>query len=489
MDGGKGFYNEPWNDADDDYEKMDCILIIHTHEGEPIARFIQENLRRLQVMVNVCDITELESRNINFQLTLLLVTPEMIDHMNSFGDSLRPGFHFELNRSFGILVDKSVNIEEEGVKSILGNNIPEYDSWKIIKLTQTQSTMIQILDLLDGTQESPIPSTLKYHLQPSVITNGDKVYVLFKGEKDKSDNVVVHAGNKNFDTVYHNPYTFAFMPCGLSCGEVQVNVFVNNETEGSTTLTVQNRVNALKSMMEDIFSPYEFLCQVLPLTEKERTELDTELEIKMNDDGFEKSLDRNVCDLHVGSSSGMDKEFPTILHFCAKFGLVKACKSMISLKGFNEALTIRNKDGDTPGTLARKMGYKQLSSDLDPLKLPKNAPSDQYTLVKRNEANKYDYSPPLPERTDYLHASMKGDRPKKVVLRRSPSDIGGYSSSQNRAGYWKHYENTRSQNTRHFSLDDDSKGSIPENKNPTTKKDTNYRTDVPFPSIGRSFRK
>lgn len=160
---------------------MDCILIIHTHEGEPIARFIQDNLRRLQVTVNVCDVTELESRNINFQLTLLLVTPEMITYIDAFGDSFRPGLHFEMNRVFGILVDKSVNIEEETVKSVLENKLPEFDDWKIIKLTQTQPTMIQILDLLDGTQESTMPTTLKYHLQPSFITVGPICKSLLSG--------------------------------------------------------------------------------------------------------------------------------------------------------------------------------------------------------------------------------------------------------------------------------------------------------------------
>eukprot|EP00105_Crassostrea_gigas_P005607 XP_011419263.1 PREDICTED: uncharacterized protein LOC105322317 isoform X1 [Crassostrea gigas] len=487
MDGEKGVYNEPWNDADDDYEEMDCILLIHTHEGEPIARFIQENLRRLQVMVNVCDVTELESRNINFQVTLLLVTPEMITYMNDFGDSFRPGLHCKMNRAFGILVDKSVNMEEETIKSVLGNSLPDFKSWKIIKLTQTQPTMIQILDLLDGTQESAMPTTLKYHLQPAVITDGDKVFVLFKGEKKSSDNVVVRAGNQTFDTIYHNPYTFAFTPCGLSCGEVKVDVLVNKKSEGSTKVTVQNRLHTLQNMMGNIFSPFEFLCQVLPLSEKQRKELDNELENRMNADGFEKNVDRIVFDL--SQSSGMDADFPTILHFCAKFGLAKACKLMKLSKGYDEALTIINKDGDTPSTLAKKMGYEQMSADLDPLEAPKKSPSDPYSLVRGKEKKKeYDYPPPLPERKNYLHTSMKSDRPKQVSLKRSPSDIGGYSSHQNRTGYWTHIENTRNQHIRHFSFDDNSKCLNQENKRLNTRKDTAFPTDVPFPTIGRSFQ-
>lgn len=73
---------------------------------------------------------------------------------------------------------------------------------------------------------------------------------------------------------------------------------------------------------------------------------------------------------------GMDADFPTILHFCAKFGLAKACKLMKLSKGYDEALTIINKDGDTPSTLAKKMGYEQMSADLDPLEAPKKSPSD-----------------------------------------------------------------------------------------------------------------
>lgn len=60
-------------------------------------------------------------------------------------------------------------------------------------------------------------------------------------------------------------------------------------------------MNALQCMMGDIFSPSEFLCQVLPLSEKQRKELDTELENKMNDDEFEKYVDLNVCDLSLSN--------------------------------------------------------------------------------------------------------------------------------------------------------------------------------------------
>lgn len=60
-------------------------------------------------------------------------------------------------------------------------------------------------------------------------------------------------------------------------------------------------------MIGNIFSPFEFLCQVLPLSEKQRKELDNELENRMNDDGFEKYVDRIVFDLSQSSSKFSSK--------------------------------------------------------------------------------------------------------------------------------------------------------------------------------------
>lgn len=34
------YFLEFWNDVDDDYEEMDCILFIYIYEGELIVRFI-----------------------------------------------------------------------------------------------------------------------------------------------------------------------------------------------------------------------------------------------------------------------------------------------------------------------------------------------------------------------------------------------------------------------------------------------------------------
>lgn len=58
----------------------------------------------------------------------------MIIYMNVFDDFFCLGFYCKMNRVFGILVDKFVNMEEEIIKLVFGNSFLDFKFWKIIKL-------------------------------------------------------------------------------------------------------------------------------------------------------------------------------------------------------------------------------------------------------------------------------------------------------------------------------------------------------------------
>jgi hypothetical protein len=61
----------------------------------------------------------------------------------------------------------------------------------------------------------------------------------------------------------------------------------------------------------------------------------------------------------------INKELPTILHFGAKFGLTCFCQVLMKVPGFRIAQTIRNKDNQTPSQVARRMGFSELSEELE----------------------------------------------------------------------------------------------------------------------------
>lgn len=62
----------------------------------------------------------------------------------------------------------------------------------------------------------------------------------------------------------------------------------------------------------------------------------------------------------------IDKEFPTMLHFGAKYGLSCFCKVLSKVPGFQIARTIRNKYDQTPSQLAQKMNFLDLAEELSP---------------------------------------------------------------------------------------------------------------------------
>jgi hypothetical protein len=148
------------------------ILVIHTHEGEPIAEFTKKNLEKFNdqfhIKVSTCDVTEVESRNLTYQVTLLLITPELISHLESIKDSPCPSLQFHKNTTCAFLVHDSVRVEDGHVKTVLESKIPDFSVWKHLKIQSLRSTIIEIVNLLDQTEEL-FPPTLQYHIEPNYI--------------------------------------------------------------------------------------------------------------------------------------------------------------------------------------------------------------------------------------------------------------------------------------------------------------------------------
>ncbi|XP_061182550.1 phosphoinositide 3-kinase adapter protein 1-like [Saccostrea echinata] len=413
-------YSKPWRS--DEYviaqEKLDnSIFIIHTHESEPIAVFLKENLEKFhddsKITVNICDVTEIESRNLAFHAAILLLTPEMIFHLESMAESPCSALRFHPSTICVFLIHEPISMDDERVSSVLKTKLPDFNSWKILKLTQIRSTLIQILHLLEE-EPSSLPRLLQYSLEPSHIsTDRHHVLILFKTEKEKSSMVVVHTEYRKIDAKYQNPYTFSFSPYGLLHGQTQITVFVNGKNEGSTNLSVSNKLEFLYKEMDDIISPVEFLCQVLKLTVEDRETLDRELSDRINNDVFSSPCLKTVNDRDLLNGVQMNNELPTMLHFGAKYGLSQFCKAIKGCRGFESAITTLNKDNENPCQLAKRLGYLQLSRDLDPLMLVlEDLPLFPKNLSLRSK--------------NILSTSAKETRSPKVTLQRRPTDIGRY---------------------------------------------------------------
>ncbi|XP_048759683.2 B-cell scaffold protein with ankyrin repeats-like isoform X2 [Ostrea edulis] len=412
------------------------ILVIHTHEGEPIAEFIKNNLERFNdqfhINVSTCDVNEVESRNLAYQVTILLITKETISHLESITDSPCPSLQFHTNTTCAFLVHESVCIEDEHVKTVLENKIPNFSVWKPLKIQSVRSTVIDIVNLLDQTEES-FPPTLQYHLEPNyIVTDKTQVFILFKSEKKMTSSVVVHVDRKKMDTRHLNAYTYSFCPNGLPYGKNPVNIFVDGKSVGTTNLTVGNKMDFLYEEIEDLHNPVEFLCQSLKLSTSNREQLDRELGDRINDQvianfGFMNGLDQRFS----WRDQKVNTELPTMLHFGAKFGLACFCKVLMKVPGFQIAQTIRNKDNEIPSQIAQRMGFSELSRELDVSQFM----SSNYSLARLNRS--VTGSPPLLPRSRQRSASDRTDSESSFVSIRSCEERTQIHRRRNESGLFR----------------------------------------------------
>ena len=64
------------------------------------------------------------------------------------------------------------------------------------------------------------------------------------------------------------------------------------------------------------------------------------------------------------AGTASDCEFPTILHFAAKYDLSRLCRTLMKYPGYKTARVMTNKDGMTPSDLALTAGHESLSEKI-----------------------------------------------------------------------------------------------------------------------------
>lgn len=164
----------------DDYMIMhpklekNSIFIIHAHDGQPITDCIKKNLEMYTqppIKVKACDVTVIQSLELRHQVTALLLTPEMMAHLEANSVSKQTTLQIPENTTCVCLVHSSMNTEDDDkVRMVLEKTIPNFAVCKKIKLLYLRTATIEIVTLLDGmSKENSFPAILQYRLEPDYI--------------------------------------------------------------------------------------------------------------------------------------------------------------------------------------------------------------------------------------------------------------------------------------------------------------------------------
>lgn len=210
----------------------------------------------------------------------------------------------------------------------------------------------------------------QFSLTPKKIKVGqNKLIVLLTDPLTSEDKIQIHI-DKNGQRIEvtsfkkRNPYTLQFsMPATCLQVSVLASVFIekNGKSLGHRLVKCESKMRELDQLLRSSDSPLQFMCQALGLSPGDKEQLDVFLVA---------SLQRNLPPhFNLLQPAGQRchyscEEYPTLLHFAARFGLEKLSWQLLECPGGEQACQIRNACQLTPADMAERAGHTRLAHAL-----------------------------------------------------------------------------------------------------------------------------
>nr|CAD7588502.1 unnamed protein product [Timema genevievae] len=369
---------------------MEDILIVSSRDSQAAALWVnylttcfnQISKQRNRPPFN------LEEKMVRVKLQIVIVCPQFLEQVYqhpapALGKLLQP------DRVLAMLL----GVEEDNVTEQHRAALITYQQWCRLPVKDQDASFVgDFLEVAMGIlakvlrQSTAHTEKAMFSLLPKKVKEGqNKVIVLLNDPISKEDKIKVSV-DKNGERIdvtnvkRRNPFTLHFqMPA--CCLEVSmlVNVYVekNGEPLGCRQVKCESRMRELDQMLRSWDNPLEFMCQVLgallvhSVTGKiEHLSQYSSVSLlpgnKEHLDNFLVSaLQRNLPPhfnlLHTPTGP---EEYPTLLHFAARFGLEKLSWQLLECPGGEQACEIRNVCELTPAEMAEGAGHTKLANAL-----------------------------------------------------------------------------------------------------------------------------
>ncbi|XP_032597429.1 phosphoinositide 3-kinase adapter protein 1 isoform X2 [Drosophila grimshawi] len=169
-----------------------------------------------------------------------------------------------------------------------------------------------------------------------------------------------------------NPYTLQFAipeTCMEISTMIEIRIEKNNKLLGARPVKCESRLRELEQLLRVEDSPIEFMCHALGVGPLEKDSLDLHLL-----QCFQRNMPPNFHLLNGPSERSQPhffsrlesspEEYPTLLHFAARWGLNRLCLQLMECPGGDTACGVRNCSGRTPAELAEQEGHHKLAQNL-----------------------------------------------------------------------------------------------------------------------------
>ncbi|KAJ8875860.1 hypothetical protein PR048_023763, partial [Dryococelus australis] len=375
---------------------MADILIVSSHQSQTAALWVSylttcferfSNQCRKVLSVSLEEVVgprsvalALEEKMVHVKLQIVIVCPQFLEHIfQNPGPGTALGKLLQPDRVLAMLL----GVSEDHILEQHRAALMSYQQWRRIPVRDQDESFVgeffeiatNMLARVCGQIVSHTEKAM-FSLLPKKVKEGqNKVLVLLNEPTSKDDKLKVSV-DKNGERLAvagvkrRNPYTLHFQmpPC---CMEVSmlVTVYVekNGEPLGCRQVKCESRMRELDQILRLQDNPLEFMCQTLGFSPPDREHLDNFLvgALQRNLPPHFNLLHAPTAQPHHPSShTSSPEEYPTLLHFAAKFGLEKLAWQLLECPGGEQACNIRNVCELTPAEIAEAAGHTKLANAL-----------------------------------------------------------------------------------------------------------------------------
>lgn len=203
--------------------------------------------------------------------------------------------------------------------------------------------------------------------------------------RDDVVRVLIDKSGEQLDVVglkRRNPYTLQFTvpdACMEVSTMIEIRIVRNDRELGRRPVKCESRLRELEQLLRAQDSPMEFMCQALGVAvHASPSDVGGGLDAMLV-----QAFQRNVpAGFHLlaadakmpaatpafaakpGKEGATAEEFPTLLHFAARWGLEQLAVQLMECPGGEQACELRNVAGRTPAEMAEGAGHAKLAASL-----------------------------------------------------------------------------------------------------------------------------
>ncbi|KAL3279690.1 hypothetical protein HHI36_017196 [Cryptolaemus montrouzieri] len=317
------------------------------------------------------------------KLQLVVVCPGFLDYISKHSDNANFGKLFLPDRTLALLL----GVSDDNLTEIHRRVLPTYFKWQRMPVGQDQDETFtkdfigQAMTILARVwkQQSSVAAQEKtcFSVSPKKIRQGqNSVFILltYPLQKDDAIKISVEKNNEMIEVKNvkrRNPYTIKIsVPDSFTEVTAIINILVekNGSIIGSRPIKCESRLRELEQILRLSNHPVEFMCQTLGFSPADRENLDNWLV-----HNFQKNLPPhfNLLASHttpfaaaVQAHKHSYEEYPTLLHFAARFGLEKLALQLLDCPGADVAYEIKNLYDLTPAEIAEQNNHSELAASL-----------------------------------------------------------------------------------------------------------------------------